>query len=501
MDVTSYLDTSTSGNFVVGDVTYFGTLVHSDASFTLTLQVPCYSSVLPGHEYLSSISGTLFDFTEVTLLHTMVTDCTSRRKSNPALGHSQFVLTVWYIIFSKEPLAIQDSVFSALDFSLPNANDLFYSESFKYISSVTKTSAQDLVQEHLEYLNLPTLFDNYKFGDNPALFLYTGAIVLAELEIPFGTLKIKNNPNYSIPINNGFTFENTISFHIEFTEAIDFQGAVSRIVPLKQVLELLLGKTQLLKNFKLEAMNSSDLPTVFEVYRSIGKQEQSSGSVHATDRLMYIEDEIDEFNFVISEWLLRQEEWKSSRDEFFSLFSEVRYSSDTVVRLCNIFDLIPNSAYGNVKEALSEDLLKAKRDCRAIFKELPPSVEKNSMLNALGRLGTKTLKHKIKDRYKIIQNSNLVNLDGMELVIEQCVDCRNHYVHGSKPNFDYTDNFDLLCFFIDTLTFVYGVSELIECGWSFANWSEKNSLYHIFSRYINTYEWHRNVLKEVLTKT
>ena len=47
---------------------------------------------------------------------------------------------------------------------------------------------------------------------------------------------------------------------------------------------------------------------------------------------------------------------------------------------------------------------------------------------------------------------------------------RNHYVHGSEASYDYRADGDALFFFTSTLEFVFGASELIECGWEIANW-------------------------------
>lgn len=502
MDIARYLNTSSSGTFIVGDSTYAGTLTHSDSGFTLSIHVPGLVSDLVGYEYLLPIFGTLLDFTEVTLLHTMITEHRGYGKASSSGSHDrsqQFSFALWYVIFSENSIDTRDCLFDALDFSIPNANDLFHSQSFSYISNATEAVARDLVQKDLEYLRLPSLLDNYQFGDSPAIFLYTGASVLAELLLPFGILKIKNNPIYSIPSNSGFTLENNISCHVEFTESMDFWQATSKVEPIKQLLELILGKPQFLKNFKLLTKEADNLPSIFEVYRSVYNQlERSSVYVHVVDRLIHIEIELDEFQAVLNEWLLRQEEWKFSREEFFSVLSDVKYTSDTLVKLSNLFDLIPGSAYRDTSIGLSDDLLAAKAACKSIFKALPPSIERESMLNALGRLGNKNLKHKIKDRYKIIQDAGFIELDRIDSVINQCVDCRNFFVHGGKKNFDYSEQFDLLCFFIDTLTFIYGISEMIECGWSRNKWTDDRLNSHPFSLYLISYEWHLNALDKIL---
>lgn len=502
MDMVRYLNKSSNGNFIVGDHTYAGTLTHSDSGSTLSINVPGFISELAGYEYQSPIFGTLFDLTEVILLNTMIIEHRSYIKAidNGVYDRSQqFSFAFWYVIFSEKPVDTRDYLFDALDFSIPNANDLFHSKSFSYIPNATKTEAKNLVRRGLENLQLMGLPDRYQFGESPVIFLYTGASVLAELSLPFGNLKVRNNPSYSSPSNSGFALENYISFYIDFSEPTDFWQATSKIKPIKQLLELILGKPQSLKNFKLLTKDGDNLPSLFEVYRSVYNQPERSGAyIHALERLIHIEMELDEFQTVLNEWLLRQEEWKFPREEFFSVLSNVQYNFDTLVKLSNLFDLIPSIAYRDTLIALSDDLLAAKAACKSIFKALPHSMERESMLNALGRLGNKNLKHKIKDRYKVIQDSGLIKLDKIDLVINQCVDCRNYFVHGGEKNFDYSDQFDLMCFFIDTLMFIYGISELIECGWTRSNWVDDQLNSHPFSQYLVNYEFHMNILEEVL---
>jgi len=85
------------------------------------------------------------------------------------------------------------------------------------------------------------------------------------------------------------------------------------------------------------------------------------------------------------------------------------------------------------------------------------------------------------------------------LVLNEAVDCRNHYVHGSTPKFDYTQNFDMVCFFTDTLEFVFAASELIEAGWNIRIFTETpTTMSHPFGAYRVNYDRHLQALKGLL---
>ena len=63
------------------------------------------------------------------------------------------------------------------------------------------------------------------------------------------------------------------------------------------------------------------------------------------------------------------------------------------------------------------------------------------------------------------------------------VNCRNYYIHGGEPRFDYSANFDAVAFFIDTLEFVFATSDLIEAGWDVMAWSGiATTMSHPFAR-------------------
>ncbi len=61
------------------------------------------------------------------------------------------------------------------------------------------------------------------------------------------------------------------------------------------------------------------------------------------------------------------------------------------------------------------------------------------------------------------------------------------------------ENFSQIPFFINTLSFIYGASELIELGWSFKNWEPDELNFHPFSSYLISYSSNLDELKDVLS--
>ncbi len=148
-----------------------------------------------------------------------------------------------------------------------------------------------------------------------------------------------------------------------------------------------------------------------------------------------------------------------------------------------MFDILPASAVPT-DVPLTEELSKAQIASRTMFRALPQSPERSSILNALGRLGKSSLKHKV--RYCA---QKLIDVGGewfpeLSKVTDEAVNCRNYYVHGTEPRFDYDRNFDLVTFFTDTLEFVFEASDLIEAGWDLRSWIQRGTtMSHPFARH------------------
>jgi hypothetical protein len=83
------------------------------------------------------------------------------------------------------------------------------------------------------------------------------------------------------------------------------------------------------------------------------------------------------------------------------------------------------------------------------------------------------------------------------LVLEEAVNCRNHYVHGTPSKIDYRNHFfESVAFFTETLEFVFAASDFIEAGWSITDWLKKGTTgSHPFGTYCSYYKHICGLLK------
>ena len=123
------------------------------------------------------------------------------------------------------------------------------------------------------------------------------------------------------------------------------------------------------------------------------------------------------------------------------------------------------------------------------FKALPLSNERQSMLRALGRIGTATLKQKVLHRAGPLIQAGTRYLPDLAFVLAEAVDARNLYVHGapSKGRTPAVSGAHLI-FLTEALEFTFACSELVEAGWDFGAWLRRpRTSGHVFSRFAADY--------------
>jgi hypothetical protein len=210
------------------------------------------------------------------------------------------------------------------------------------------------------------------------------------------------------------------------------------------------------------------------------------------------------FSSVLANWLERQPTWQDARARFLSCFAKQhRYDIDRLIAAANMFDILPSTAVP-LEVRLSKELEEAKEQCRQIFTALKDkkSLERLSLLQALGRIGKSNLKHKIHHRAELIIEAVGDRFPELIWVVDHAVDCRNHYVHGdhgSKPKFNYEAHRSAVNFLTDTLEFVFAASDLLEAGWDIKAWCQiASSMSHPFGAYRVNYKDSLKELKALL---
>jgi hypothetical protein len=284
-----------------------------------------------------------------------------------------------------------------------------------------------------------------------------------------------------------------------------FADTIRALYRLHSLFELALGRRQKLLKIDLETTHatkaSPDAPAepLHELHWSYCNNAVRSEmeSAHPGDALLNAVRRPQEFVSVVSGWLNSATAVDEARRRFATGFYG-SYEIDRHVGAANMFDLLPEDRVPKAR-TIAPAMKDAVEQCKAIFKALPESVGRQSVLSALGRAGLASLRDKILHRAEIIHRATSGRFVDMHIPINQAVLCRNHFVHGSDAGFDYAKEFSSFAFLTNTLEFVFAISDLLEIGWSFQAWYEHGlGMSTEFSNYVINYKAHLAELKTLL---
>jgi hypothetical protein len=443
------------------------------------------------------ITGTLHDLTKVTLLECIILSGLGSCTYN---GERYYYANLFphFVLEGRRHITPSERTISQITFVIDDATALFYDfdafgvviDSVPYIEQIVAANKLDRP---------------IQVGSESKIVYFTGKRDIIEVDTVFGRFRARHNPRWSLPGPRGVRIDNIISVTLEISDPIAFDDAITRTLRLLRFLGLIIGRPQTLKEL-IVFINAGEHLEPLKVHWS-HRPARDVSSVEGerlpqpADLLLNPIHRQDEFIRVMRSWLEKDEERQDARLRFHtSLVHQQRYSVERLIGAANMFDILPESAAPKDVE-LPKDLQNAKQECRDIFKPLPDSYERNSVLGALGRVGKASLKHKAKHRAEYIVNTIGERFPDMVFVLDAAIDCRNHYVHGSDSKIDYSSNFNMVNFFTDTLEFVYGASELIEAGWDIRTFVETpTSMTHPYGAYRVNYQLNLQTLKQLVDR-
>jgi hypothetical protein len=339
-------------------------------------------------------------------------------------------------------------------------------------------------------------------GPDPEIFYFTGKRQIFASDTVFGAVRATHNPVIKLPGPDGVQLRNRIIVSFAFQGGIIFNEAIGRAVHLLNYFGMLVGRPQNLRGMQVELQSASDAPILLDAYWTMAPKRNRSfgeGRPHVGDILLDAVGYPELFSRVMANWLATQDTWKDARFRFFTSFAKQRrYDIDRLVGSANMFDVLPSTAVPTTVE-LSHELQHAKTEAKRMFEALPPTAERDSILSSLGRLGKSSLKHKVRYRAQLLIEATGTLFEDILIVTDEAVNCRNYYVHGGEPRFDYNRSFDAVVFFTETLEFVFATSDLIEAGWDIKMWSKRpKGMTHPFDRYLLNYRNQLQMLKDLL---
>ncbi len=454
------------------------------------------------------VHGVLNDLRSVSLI-----DCITPKIANTYARASQtnkkFSAKVYphYAVFGEQHLSPTEESIVEISFCIDDAGTLFNDfDAFGCIFDPPVDPLMKQIVQHQEKTR-QRYKDNRKIeiGPRPHITYFTGKNEIFSVDTVYGNISALHCPTHSFGDSSGVKIENTIFVHLRLSTPVIFMDAIDSVFRIVEYLGLLVGRPQNIQRLIIYKKENLERPNPFNVYGcGFPKYKRSQSEEGAPQVLDILIDAIqcpNQFSRILANWLERSVSWRDARGRFFNNFNEEeKYSVDRLIGAANAFDILPDSA-GPDRIPLAEDIQSAHYKCRNIFKKLPFSPERDSVLSALGRIGKSTLKRKIRHRAQLLIDADEDMFSDLCIVTDEAVNCRNHYVHGSPSRIDYNKEPTMQVFLTETLEFVFAASDLIEAGWNIKGWKGRGSgITHPLDIYWSNYKIHLDRLKTLLAE-
>lgn len=453
------------------------------------------------------IHGVLHDGTNVSLLNS-ITKLGTGWPPEDRNRRSRAEIFPHIVAYGARHLSPEDKTIAAVEFVIDDASTLFYdfdafgtlSDARPFIDSILQASSEEIAK------HFPGHERKIAAGPDPQIQYFIGKREIFSADTVIGKVSASHRPTQSLGGPTGVGMTNRIVVTIEYANPKMVDDTICDVRLLARYFEILVGRPPNLLSlvFRCSGPDGQHALGVYCSYppRRSGEYEEITPA--PAEVLVDSVHNPSAFATVLSKWVARETEWKASRQRFHGCFSKQQfYDPDRVIGAANMFDLLPAAALPDTS-AVSPDLVKAAVECETLFRPLPDTPGRASVLNALDRLGGHNLKNKIRYRAApIISAIGEKKFPELPFVTDQAVECRNHYVHGSpKPKLDYEAHLGkVLPFFVDTLEFVFAASDLMECGWDIAEWAERpTSMAHPFASYLVRYGERLNMLKDLVAQ-
>jgi hypothetical protein len=437
------------------------------------------------------LTGTLYDRSHVTLVHCV------RLSWSPG-GHNRTGSAVFFphfVVEGKSSLNPREAVIRQIHFTFEDAYALFYD--FDAFGSVSEPASQiaDLVKS-----NEAAWGRSIPIGPDPRIVYFTGRTVMVDVATKLGQIRVQHAPGFSVGGPRGVRIDNQIGVSLAPDQPLELERAADAILVLLRFFALAVGRAQVLPQFFIETGTPESIQTL-HVHWSHFPQRASDVSDRAPHPADVLFDPIhrpEEFSEVLSAWLALDKARSMARVRAHESFVQGDYyTADRLVGIANAFDQLPTEAVPTEVD-LPDNVREAHDACKRLFKKLPLSIEREALLNALGRLGKAALKHKIRHRLAYITHATGDRFADLPWVCDQAVEARNFLVHGSRGvDFPLEGPSNAIGFLTDALEFVFLASELIECGWDINHFLSKGTTQsHPFGRFCVNYSLSLNRFRE-----
>lgn len=404
----------------------------------------------------------------------------------------------------------------------PGPREDFYGAVFPHFVTVGNRhfdSSADLIEKiHFRTEDLPALFDDFdafgqvvdakdvarsvlkigkqrrsiEAGEHPIVQYFTGRCNVTDVKTEIGRLSVNHRPRFGVDGTSGAYIKSNMCITVEPYAPVTLDEALDRLMTIVNFLSVAAGRGQEVKGIEVSTVSSGDssgLP--LSVYWSHAWKSDKSlthREPHPSDVPFHPVRRPEEFKAALKDWVQRDAGWRLARTRYMQcLQMGNRYSPERLVAAANLFDILPPEAVPSSRR-LSAELSITRDRCIAMLKQHSPDIDRNSVLDALARMGEPSLPKKVQHRVAMVAKAMGPCFPELEYVAGMATRVRNLFVHGNKSNLDYTKVERMTPFLTDALEFAFSASDLIEAGWNAGRWCrDSHGWGHSFARFRASY--------------
>lgn len=445
-----------------------------------------HSNELLAHvETASFVKGTAYSGECLTLVdcHSPGTGQTSF-KDAPTRYHAD--VFPHYVAIGRRHLNPGEPHISSIQFTTNDLSTLFYDfDAFSHVIDA-KPIIDVVLQERRQMRPVEA-------GERPEVMYFTGRDCIAEVFTAIGKISVHHRPRYSMGGPTGVYIKNRIVVSIQPDQPMTFDEAVGRMYDAACFLSMAAGRTQGIDHIYVTTTEVvDDIPQSLSVhpsYRWKASDKSEQHKPHPGDVPLDPIRNPTEFDAVLSDWISRHSGWRAARSRYLGCMRKAnKYDTERLVAAANMFDILPADALPLVTK-LPDDLVATKAECVAMFRKHPRGIDRDSALDALGRLGQPSLAKKVSYRVSIVESNLGGRFPDLQFVAKVAVQCRNFFVHGSSGDIEYPKVEPLVPFLTDALEFIFAASDFIDAGWDAQQWNSQGLGWgHSFARFRSEYD-------------
>lgn len=429
-----------------------------------------------------NLRGTSVDGKCITLL-----DCSSPGIGSAAKADGEYLYNAdvfpHFVVTGDAHLDPSAPCIASIAFRTPDLVSLFYD--FDAFGTRPSPGA-DLMEAVLSRRNATR---PSKPADMPWIGYFTGHLDVVEVPTAIGKVVVGHRPRFNSGGPRGVSIKGRMHAGLVFDEPVDFDTAYRRANDLLCFLSMAAGRRQATKRMAIVlATNGPEgHPPLLTAIASLAfRGSRLDGhKPNPGDVPLDPVERRSEFEAVVTHWAARHDDWRTARGRYVGFLGEGnKYGVDRLVGAANMFDILPNDA-GLPQSDLDPSIVAARDACIKLFRQEAVSVDRNTALSNLGRIGKPSLPKKVDYRASLVEARLGKRFKELRFVCSIAVRVRNFYVHGSGDlDMEKVDPFVPLM--TDALEFVFGASDFIEAGWDAARWSG-GGWGHNFSRFSGEY--------------